>query len=295
MQDNFTKIGFERIFEVDKIITLFYAELPKNFYYSGDSHECWEMIYVDKGEMIFTADNQRVVLKSGELAFHKPGQIRNLSGNNSIAPNVSVISFETKSREMEYFEGKIFRLNSEEKMLLSALLSEGRPCFEPLDAKNPLLKKMKIIDSALIGGLQMTQNLLEVFLIKLRRNKEMFTKKNRRSYRVNGIDIPYDVKSILACLESKIYGNCSISEVAKSLGKSESAIKNVFSLYKAGGIMRHYNHLKIEEAKRLIREGKYNMTQIADLLCFDNPQYFSKCFRMYTNMSPSEYKASIVE
>jgi len=53
--------------------------------------------------------------------------------------------------------------------------------------------------------------------------------------------------------------------------------------------------LKIKEAKRLIREGQYNMTQIADLLHFENPQYFSKCFKASTNLTPSEYKASIMK
>ena len=36
------------------------------------------------------------------------------------------------------------------------------------------------------------------------------------------------------------------------------------------------------------------MTQISDMLQFDNPQYFSKCFKTVTNMTPSEYKASIM-
>ena len=49
-----------------------------------------------------------------------------------------------------------------------------------------------------------------------------------------------------------------------------------------------------EQAKRLIREGPCNMAQISDLLHFDNPQYFSKCFKAFTNMTPSEYKTSIL-
>ena len=59
--------------------------------------------------------------------------------------------------------------------------------------------------------------------------------------------------------------------------------------------MKYYNGLKIKEARKLIREGRYNMTQISDMLHFDNPQYFSKCFKAYTNMTPREYKASIVK
>ena len=55
-----------------------------------------------------------------------------------------------------------------------------------------------------------------------------------------------------------------------------------------------YIDMKPSEVRKLIREGKYNMTQISDMLQFDNPQYFSKCFKTVTNMTPSEYKASIM-
>ena len=85
-----------------------------------------------------------------------------------------------------------------------------------------------------------------------------------------------------------------MQDVATKLGKSESTVKQLFAGYRKDGIIKYYNGLKIKEARRLIREGKYNMTQIADMLHFDNPQYFSKCFKAYCNMTPREYKASIM-
>lgn len=294
MENNFTRMGFEKIFNIEKLITIFYMEFSKNFEYDGESHDFWEMVYIDKGEMICTADKNRFVLKSGELTFHKPNEFHNLSGNKSVAPNVSIITFETKSREMKYFEGKIFKLNSEEKALLSMLFSEGLSAFRLVDEKNPLLQCLEKIDDAPIGAEQTTKNLLEIFLIKLRRNKEMLTKNKRRSYRINGIEIPYELKAILDYLEENIEKKISVASIAEHFGKSESAVKNLFSTYKDGGIIKYFNTLKINEAKKLIREGNFNMSQIADKLGFDNPQYFSKFFRTYIGMSPSEYKASII-
>ena len=122
MKDNFTKHGFEKIFNVEKLITLFYMEFSKDFHYSGEKHDFWEMVYIDKGEMFCTADKNKFTIKSGELTFHKPNEFHNLSGNGSVFPNVSIITFECKSKAMHFFEGKIFKLNSEEKELLSILL-----------------------------------------------------------------------------------------------------------------------------------------------------------------------------
>ncbi|MEE0883598.1 MAG: AraC family transcriptional regulator [Faecalimonas sp.] len=294
MKDNFARISFEKIFNVDKIITIFYMELSKNFYYEGEKHDFWEMVYIDKGEMICTADDKRFVLKSGEMTFHKPNEFHNLSGDSSVAPNVSILTFECKSRAMKHFEGKIFRLNAEEKSLLSTLFSEGLSCYQLEDARNPLLQKLKVIEPSPLGSSQMTKNLLEIFLIKLCRNTDVVTKEMRQSYVIDGIDVPYNVMEVLDYLKEHIYGKVTIQDLAKHLDKSESTVKQLFAQYREGGIIRYYNALKIKEARKLIREGKYNMTQISDMLQFDNPQYFSKCFKAVTNMTPSEYKASII-
>ena len=270
-------------------------ELSKNFSYEGESHDFWEMVYIDKGEIICTADEKHFVLKSGEMTFHKPNEFHNLSGNNDVAPNVSIITFECKSRAMKYFEGKIFRLSAEEKSLLSTLFAEGLSCYRLEDEHNPLLQNLQKIDSAPFGSSQMTKNLLEIFLIKLYRNTDVFTKEMRQSYVIDGVDVPYDIKEILDFLQTNIYGELTISDIAKHIDKSESIIKQLFAKYRSGGIIKYYNSLKIKEARKLIREGKYNMMQISDMLHFDNPQYFSKCFKTFTKMTPSEYKTSILK
>ena len=295
MQDNFTRMGFERVFNVDSIITIFYMEFSKSFHYDGERHDFWEMVYVDKGEMICTADKNRFVLKSGEMTFHKPNEFHNLTGDNSVAPNVSIITFECRSRAMRYFEGKIFKLDTEEKGLLSMLFEEGLSCFRLEDERDPLRQNMIRIEGAPFGSSQMTKNLLEIFLIKLSRKTDVLTKKMRRSYVIDGVDVPYNVKEILDYMNAHVYGKITVRDIAEAMGKSESTVKKLFARYQKCGIMKYYNSLKIHEAKRLIREGAYNMTQISDMLHFDNPQYFAKCFKAATKMTPSEYKASIMK
>lgn len=180
MEDNFTGLGFERIFNIERIMTIFYMELSKNFHYDGEKHNFWEMVYIDKGEMLCTADKNRFILKSGEMTFHKPNEFHNLSGNNDVAPNIGIITFRCGSRAMKQFEGKIFRLNAEEKSLLSMLMAEGMSCFQLEDARNPLQQKLKKIEPSPFGSSQMTKNLLEIFLIKLCRNTDVVTKTMRQ-------------------------------------------------------------------------------------------------------------------
>lgn len=295
MTDKFTRISFDRIFNVDKIITLFYMEMSKNFHYNGESHDFWEMVYIDKGQMVCTADTNRFLLKSGEMTFHKPNEYHNLSGDNQTAPNVSILTFECKSRAMKHFEGKIFRLNPEEKSMLSRLFDEGMATYRLADEQDPLLQNMVIQENPPYGSSQMVKNLLEIFLIMLSRNTDVVSKRMRRSYVIDGVDVPYHVKEILDYLQANLYGRITVQDVARKLGKSESTVKQLFASYRKDGIMHFYNELKIREAKKLIRQGRYNISQISDMLHFDSPQYFSKCFKQFTNRTPSEYRRSIVK
>lgn len=294
MKDNFIRHGFNKEFSVNKVITLFYMEFGKDFHYDGERHDFWEMVYIDKGEMICTADTRQFILKGGELTFHKPNEFHNLSGNKNVAPNVSIITFECKSKAMKDFEGKIFCLSAEEKALVAMLFREGLSAYRLVDEKNPLIQNLKKIDDAPFGSSQMTKNLLEIILIRLHRNTNVLAKKSRYHYKVNGVDIPFDVKEIVDILNENVYKKLTVSDVAKAVNKSQSTVKNLFASYSEGGIIKYFNYLKIEEAKRLIRENKYNFTQISSMLSFDTPQYFSQCFKKITKMSPLEYKNSII-
>ena len=59
------------------------------------------------------------------------------------------------------------------------------------------------------------------------------------------------------------------------------------------GVMEHFNRLKIDAAKAMIRESGLNFTEIADRLAFNNSQYFTTVFRRISSMTPSEYAASV--
>ena len=293
--DNFVRQDLPQVVSISKLITVFYMELSKDFHFEGERHNFWEMVYIDKGEMLCTADNHQFTLKSGEVTFHKPNEFHNLSGDGKTAPNVSVLTFECDSAAMKHFEGKILQLNAEEKRLLSLLISEGLACFRLKDLNNPLLQTLQVQGDAPFGGFQMIRNLLEIFLISLYRHRECVTKTSRQSIQIDGVAVNFEVKEILDVLQANIYGRLSVSDIAKAVDKSESTVKSVFRTFYSGGIMRYYSSLKIREAKILIRENRHTMAQIAELLCYDSPQYFSKCFRDATNMSPSQYRRSIIK
>ena len=98
--DKFIRQGLPGVIHIRKIITIFYMELSKDFHYDGESHNFWEMVYVDAGNVKIRANNKEFHLKQGEIIFHKPNEFHTLKTDMDSAANVFVISFVCSSESM---------------------------------------------------------------------------------------------------------------------------------------------------------------------------------------------------
>ena len=274
MEKSFLRHSFETVISVEKIVTAFYMELSKDFYYPGESHDFWELVYIDRGEMLCTAKENRFILKSGELTFHKPNEFHNLSGTGDIVPNVCIITFECKSKAMKYFENKIFHPDSEEKTIISQFLKEALSCYDMFDKRNPLVQKLVKRDDAPFGSSQLTKNYLEMLLIKLQRNEKSEAKGSRNL--IDGMTVPSEVEEIIRYLNNNLYSRITLETISAYLGKSQSAVKKQFSAYMKTGIIDYFNDLKIREAKRLICEK-----EIKEGVNYADPKNFAVAMCLY--------------
>ena len=55
-------------------------------------------------------------------------------------------------------------------------------------------------------------------------------------------------------------------------------------------INEYINLIKIQKAKNLIISGKYRMYEIAEMVGFEDQQYFTKVFKKIVGITPGEYK-----
>ena len=101
------------------------------------------------------------------------------------------------------------------------------------------------------------------------------------------------MKLILDVIKASVFEKLTVSDVAKRLGRSESWVKKSFDKRFGDGIIHYHTKLKINESNKLLRETDLQINEISDRLAFDTPQYFAKCFKRYTGMTPREYRSSI--
>ena len=98
---------------------------------------------------------------------------------------------------------------------------------------------------------------------------------------------------IIEILKKRVASSISLDEISSELFFSKTYIKNVFKKHVGTRIIKYYNELKIDEAKKLISLKKYSITEIKTMLGFSSVHYFSRLFKKITDMTPSEYQRSI--
>ena len=81
-----------------------------------------------------------------------------------------------------------------------------------------------------------------------------------------------------------------IEDYAASRGMSVSWFIRSFKQYTHTTPMQYLVSRRITNAQMLLETTNYNITEIGQLVGYDNPLYFSRIFRKQKGMSPSEYR-----
>jgi two-component system response regulator YesN len=88
--------------------------------------------------------------------------------------------------------------------------------------------------------------------------------------------------------------NLTIQRLAKALFLHRSYLSEVFKRQTGMRLNEYIRLVKLERAKKMIRDGRLLNYQIAGQLGFKDVEYFSRLFKKYTGMLLSEYKESPV-
>lgn len=288
MNTRYYKHKLENLININKIVTIHYFQFNKNFKGPTESHDFWELVYADKGELICEADGKEILLSQGEILFHKPNEVHTLRTNGRSAPDVFIVCFDCKSECVRFFENLKLTLNKRFVRFIYSIIEESKKTFD-LPYADPQLKKMHLLPSPTLGGQQVIKNYLEILLISLMRDE---TEKSDSGV----VFLPREesrerlADKIIKFLQANLYEQLEISDVCEALHYNKSYIFRQFKATTDCTIMAYFIKLKIEEAKRLLRETSLSVTQISAKLAFDTPNYFSKTFKKITGYTPLRYK-----
>lgn len=94
-------------------------------------------------------------------------------------------------------------------------------------------------------------------------------------------------------VEDHILERVLVQDVAAAIGITPNYLSSIFKRQLGQNFMDYVNATKVKYACTLLRGGKLMVREVSHMLGYDNAYYFTKVFKRYMKVTPTEYQARI--
>ncbi len=100
-----------------------------------------------------------------------------------------------------------------------------------------------------------------------------------------------DIRNYL--IDNMSNSNVNMETLSKKFGYNKDYIRKVFLEATGQTPLEYLKEIRVSRAKDLlIKMQMYSVSEISHLIGFEDPLYFSRCFKKYTGVSPKTYRKS---
>ena len=105
------------------------------------------------------------------------------------------------------------------------------------------------------------------------------------------LNLPADsMQKVFEMIESNYAQDISLEEVAHLANMSPSYFCTQFKLRKGMSFKEYLTYVRISKAKYFLSHTNQKIKVIAEMVGFNNSNYFTNVFQKMTNFAPSEYR-----
>lgn len=269
-------------------------ELSKHFSHPTEVHNFWEIAYMDNGEGYSVTNGTTRPLKQGEVVFHAPMEAHAHISNQKVANNLLIVAFSVNDNAaLSALKGKTFLLDKSSRTQLSLFFKEAANALGKLP-NNYFDKENLDFSSAPFGSLQLLQCYLTEFLIDLIRGGHSSVSKTPPDSLARNNSDSALVNLITEYLNATLYRPLTLKDLCEHFALGTSQLSKIFKEHTGSSPMEFYTFLKIQEAKKLLREKDLSVSEIASVLGYSSIHIFSRAFKQRTGFSPTAYQKSIL-
>lgn len=269
----------EKLIEIEGYISAYDVVHPENFYFSGEMHDFWEMVYVKKGKVIATGDERIYNLCEGQIVFHKPLEFHRIWSANGSSPHLNILSFRGSGEILKALKERSFSLSQSDRKLYLEVFDTFAKATSAYNDGGKGSWEYRIISSK-------ASSLLEVFLLGL------IGKESLPQIPVSSDEKNY--QKIVAVMNEHCKESLSVDDLAALCLMSRSNMKRVFAKFSDLGIAKYFIGLKIRYAMKLLAKG-HSPKETSALLGFNEVSYFHTVFKRETGLTPVQYQKQYLQ
>lgn len=266
---------------INSIYTSFEAKYEKDFYFDGEQHDFWELVFVIDGKIGVAEDNKIYELEKNQIIFHKPMEFHRLWTIGSDIAHLIIMSFSASDGIIDRLGEGVFTLDPVDYDLLYAAFRTAKKCFFALSSyANPCTSQIPAVTNDIEG--QYIANRMELLFLNLLRSSTQSAAQIKSISALN-------YKKIITVLNEHIYDNITVPEIARECSLSVSNLKKTFSMYSGTGVISYFNKMKITKAISMLLSDA-SIAEVSETLGFSSQNYFSAVFKREMGISPGTYR-----
>lgn len=261
---------------INEILGYYYNIRNSGYNFKGETHNYFELTYVDRGCMKTIVDDMEYELRENELIIYGPGQFHRQEipvGEScsyvTIIFDMESIIFDDNDSGYDVILNKIFGYNKKIQTLIKDFVNES-------SSQIPYMNSLMLC-------------LLQETIIRLLQSEFIGHKENHPVTEVRQHYQDELLNKILSYINETITEPITVAEICQKFSLSRSSLQILFKENLQQTPKKYISELKLEKSCQLIRESKYTISEIALMLGFNSIHYFSRAFTQKYNMSPSEY------
>ena len=235
----------------------------------------FQLLYIAAGKAHFHIDGQEQIVTAGHMVLYRPKEPQKYEYYAEDQTEAYWVHF-TGSDVTNILNS--YGLTKDKKVFY---------CGSDLEYKNHF--------RTMIQELQMCKDdypeMLEMYL------RQIFIKLHRYFNTVSKVDnshIAEDIDKAMIYFSEHYNEDICIEEYVQKHHMSTSWFIRNFKQYTGSTPMQYIISRRIYNAENLLQSEHYNITEIANIVGYDNPLYFSRIFKKAKGVSPSEYKKNIL-
>lgn len=234
----------------------------------------FQLLYIASGKAHFHFGNEEKIVHAGHMVLYRPKEPQ---------------KYEYYGEEQTEVYWVHFTGNNVTNLLRSYGLTDDKKIFYCGSGL-----EYQTLFRAMIDELQMCREhypeMLEMYLrqifIKLQRYFESSTK-------TDNSHAAEEINKAISYFNEHYNTQINIDTYAEKHHVSTSWFIRNFKLYTSFTPMQYILSKRIYNAEVLLQNTQYNITEIAQIVGYDNPLYFSRIFKKQKGISPSEYRKNI--
>ena len=261
---------------VREILGYYYSIRDSGYCFDGESHNYYELTYVDRGTLLTEIEGSEYELNERELIIYGPNQHHNQKIREGSSCSYVTVLFELEDADthFDFLLNKVFPYTKKIHSLMKNFVNESSSFVPYMDSLMLCIFQEVII------------RLLQSEFIQQESDKKPVTDA-RQHYHDELLE------RILTFIDNTIYEPITVGEICQKFSMSRSSLQILFNENLNQTPKKYINELKLEKSRQMISESKYTISEIALMLGFNSIHYFSRAFTLKYGMSPSEYAKTL--